>query len=135
MAVRAMLAFAVDWLDSPNARQLGMRSSAASIMRHSLLELRKAKLGRWNVGLQKGLTQYVKDMYDNERDEMEKEALVDLELGKLDVVNDMNRQIYAMEFLEQKQIDQDADKEAFDMGVIPEDDDYGDDMDGDEGFY
>ena len=44
MVVRAMLAFAVDWLDSPNARQLGMRSSAASIMRHSLLELQKASL-------------------------------------------------------------------------------------------
>ena len=97
-------------------------------------ELRKAKLGRWNVGLQKGLTQYVKDMYDNERNEMEKEALVDLELGKLDVVNDMNRQIFAMEFLEQKQSDQDADKEAFDMEQLPEDDDYGDN-DGDEGFY
>ena len=97
-------------------------------------ELRKAKLGRWNVGLQKGLTQYVKDMYDNERNEMEKEALVDLELGKLDVVNDMNKQIFAMEFLEQKQSDQDADKEAYDMEQLPEDDDYGDN-DGDEGFY
>ena len=97
-------------------------------------ELRKAKLGRWNVGLQKGLTQYVKDMYDNERNEMEKEALVDLELGKLDVVNDMNKQIFAMEFLEQKQSDQDADKEAYDMEQLPEDDDYGD-ADGDEGFY
>ena len=98
-------------------------------------ELRKAKLGRWNIGLQKGLTQYVKDTYDMERKEMEQEALVDRELGQLDVVNDMNRELYAMDFLEQQQRNEDANAEAFDMTGLAEDDDYGDDKVGDEAFY
>ena len=98
-------------------------------------ELRKAKLGRWNIGLQKGLTQYVKDTYDMERQEMEREALVDRELGQLDVVNDMNRELFAMDFLEQQERDQQANEEAFDMSRLAEDDDYGEDMVGDEGFY
>jgi hypothetical protein len=97
-------------------------------------ELRKGKLGRWNVGLQKGLTQYVKDNYDAERKEMEKEALIDLRLGELDIVNDMNKDIFAMEILEQDIRDKEADKEAFDLSGLPDDDDFGD-QDGDEEFY
>jgi hypothetical protein len=97
-------------------------------------ELRKGKLGRWNVGLQKGLTQYVKDTYDMERQEMEKEAIIDLRLGQMDVVNEMNADIFAMEMLEQQMSEHAADKEAMDMSELPEDDDYGD-KDGDEGFY
>jgi hypothetical protein len=97
-------------------------------------ELRKGKLGRWNVGLQKGLTQYVKDNYDVERKEMEKEALIDLRLGEFDIVNDMNKDIFAMDMLEQDIRDKEADKEAFDMSGLPDDDDFGD-QDGDEEFY
>ena len=98
------------------------------------MELRKAKMGRWGVGLQKGLTQYVKDTYDQERAEMEKNALIDKELGRLGVVTDMNRELYAMDFLDQAQLDDIAEQEAYDMSGMADDDDYGD-RDGDEQFY
>lgn len=96
-------------------------------------ELRKGKLGRWNVGLQKGLTQYVKNTYDMERADMEKEALIDLELGEMDIVNTMNKDIFAMELLEQKMRDTIAESDAYDMSALPDDDDYGE-QDGDEGY-
>ena len=77
----------------------------------------------------------MKDTYDNEPQEMEREALVDRELGQLDVVNDMNRELFAMDFLEQQERDTDANAEAYDMTGMAEDDDFGEDMVGDEGFY
>lgn len=96
--------------------------------------LRKGKLGRWNIGLQKGLTQYVKETYDTERAEMEQEAIIDAKLGKIDEVTEMNRDIYAMDMLERNLQETELDKEAYDMSELPEDDDYGE-MDGDERFY
>merc|ERR1712091_464634 len=35
------------------------------------------KLEKWNKGMQKGMTQYVKDTYDNERIEMEKQMVLE----------------------------------------------------------
>lgn len=96
-------------------------------------ELRRAKLGKWGVGLQKGLTQYVKDTYDQERGMLESEALMDLQLGQLDVVNDMNRDIFALEELEKKIAEKEADAEGNDISALPDDDDYGE-LDGDEGY-
>jgi hypothetical protein len=96
-------------------------------------ELRKAKLGQWNVGLQKGLTQYVKDFYDVERSEMEQEALLEAKLGNISDVTNMNRDIYAMDLITQEMTDLQIEQEAFDMSMFAEDDDFGD-RDGDEQY-
>jgi cell division protein FtsL len=87
---------------------------------------KKNKLGDWNIGLQKGLTRYVGEFYDNEREEIEQRALEDIRLGKnLDVI-DMNREIYRMDLLERKRADEELDREAYDMSGLPNDDDFGD---------
>lgn len=93
--------------------------------------LKNNKLERWNVGLQKGLTQYVQDTYDNEREAMEKQALKEFKLGENNLVTGMNKDIFAMDFDQEQQVAQDIENEEYDMSMLPEDDDYGD-MDGDE---
>ena len=62
------------------------------------------QLGTWNVGLQKGLREYVGERYEQERAQVDDEQ----------VFNDT--------------------EEALDMEGIPDDDDYGEDRDGDEYF-
>ena len=62
------------------------------------------QLGTWNVGLQKGLREYVGERYDQEREQVDDEQVFD------------------------------DTKEALDMEGIPDDDNPGEDMDGDEYF-
>lgn len=94
-------------------------------------ELKSAKLGIWNIGLQKGLTQYVKDTYDKEREQMEKEALIDKKLGQINDVTLMNKDIYSLDIIEEEHVDEEIENEAYDIGGLADDDDYGDN-DGDE---
>lgn len=96
-------------------------------------ELRKGKLGRWNIGLQKGLTQYVKGFYDTERSEMEKEAVIESKLGNITDVTNMNRDIYELQVVDEYMLDMETEQEAYDMSMFADDDDFGDD-DGDEQF-
>jgi hypothetical protein len=42
------------------------------------------KLEKWNVGMQKGMTQYVKDTYDSEREQMDKQLLLEQQMSKGD---------------------------------------------------
>ena len=65
---------------------------------------KKHKLERWGAGLQKGLTQYVQETYDQERAALEKQALMDVKLGKNMFVTDMNRDIYIGHLLEMDKI-------------------------------
>ena len=46
--------------------------------------LKKYKMGRWNIGLQKGLVYYNKDTYDRERFEMEEDELIDQDVNDLE---------------------------------------------------
>jgi hypothetical protein len=46
--------------------------------------LKKYKMGRWNIGLQKGLVHYDKDNYDRERLEMEEDELIDEDINDLE---------------------------------------------------
>jgi len=79
------------------------------------------KLGVWSKGLQKGLTTYVKDTYDDERnfrDEMDK---IEKTLKGRDIED----------YLEQRDVDADIEREAYDMHGLTED--YGDgNFEGDE---
>ena len=89
------------------------------------------KLERWSRGLQKGLRIYQADTYDQERQDMEAQALLELQMGKTDVVTEMNKDIYSMEAIEQQARDAEMEAEAYSMSGLPDDDDYGD-RDGDE---
>jgi len=82
------------------------------------------KLEKWNKGMQKGITQYVKANYDNEREELDKQALLEKKINKKDVVTDMNREIYMMDIEEEENIQQQINDEENDMSHIPDDDEY-----------
>lgn len=85
------------------------------------------RIGDWNVGMQKGLRQYVKDTYDREREEMEEQLRKERQLNRRDFVSDMQREIF---------LDGDAEREAAQIEAeeyslrLPIDDDYGDADDG-----
>lgn len=84
-------------------------------------------MGDWNVGMQKGLRQYVGDTYDREREEMEQQLRKERQLSRRDFVSDMQREIF---------LDGDADREAAQIEAeeaslrLPTDDDYGEADDG-----
>jgi hypothetical protein len=80
------------------------------------------KLGKYSVGMQKGLTMYDKEYYENEgdlRDEMVK-AERKIRESNADA-NDENIDILIDEFIEQQEADKQMDDEANDMRDITED--------------
>jgi hypothetical protein len=86
------------------------------------------RMGDWNVGMQKGLRQYVGDTYDREREEMEQQLRKERQLNRRDFVSAMQREIF---------LDGDAEREAaqieaeeYSLRSLPADDDYGDADDG-----
>uniref|UniRef100_A0A6C0AYA5 Uncharacterized protein n=1 Tax=viral metagenome TaxID=1070528 RepID=A0A6C0AYA5_9ZZZZ len=89
------------------------------------------KLERWSKGLQKGLTQYVQENYDQEREAMEKQAIKEKKLGINSAVTDMNKDIYKLDIDSEEAIAAEIEAEAYDLDYLPEDDDYGD-LDGDQ---
>jgi len=79
------------------------------------------KLGVWSKGLQKGLTTYVKDTYDDERDFRDEMDRIEKKLKGRDIED----------YLEQRDVDDDIEREAYDMRGLTED--YGDgNFEGDE---
>jgi hypothetical protein len=95
--------------------------------------LKNHKLEKWGKGLQKGLREYQKETYDEERDAMDKQAIDDMKLGESNLVTEMNRNIYSMDQQQEQADAENIEKEAFDMGDQADDDDYGDN-DGDEAY-
>jgi len=81
------------------------------------------KLERWSVGLQKGLTQYVGSNYDEERKKLEKQALMEKKLGVNDDVTNMNRDIFALDAIEEEMISNEIEREEYDMSHVIDDDD------------
>ena len=92
--------------------------------------LKNHKLGSWNKGIQKGVRIYQKDTYDKEREDMEKQIISDIRLGRNDVVNDMNRDIFELDATYQQQEADNIEREEYNMNDQADDDDYGD-RDGD----
>ena len=95
--------------------------------------LKAHKLGQWNKGLLKGLTQYVPGTYDEERAVMEAQAEVERQLGRDDRVTAMNREIYATDLVDAQMVGDEIEAEEMDLGHLGDDDDHGD-LDGDEYF-
>ena len=58
------------------------------------------RLGEWSVGLSRAIYEYDENQYDKEREEMEKIALQEIELGIVDDITNEQRDIYMMEHLE-----------------------------------
>jgi hypothetical protein len=59
--------------------------------------LKAHKLGNWGIGLQKGLTRYVKDTYDKERIDMEKRQIADIKQQNNKDIIEMKTEIYGNE--------------------------------------
>ena len=94
------------------------------------------KLGDWNIGLQKGLTQYVKENYDAERQRLEEQAIRDKKMGDKGIVTEMNREIYQLEQEYDEMLQDEIDQDNFDMGMIPDDGDFDpDDVGGEDDIY
>ena len=81
------------------------------------------KLEAWGAGLKKGLTQYVAENYDEERNKMEKQLEVDRKLKKNSAVNDMNAEIFRFDMEEQDRTSREIEDEEYNMDNIPDDDD------------
>jgi len=86
------------------------------------------RIGDWNVGMQKGLRQYVKDTYDRERDEIEQQQRKERQLSRRDFVSDMQREVFIEGDADRAAAE--ADAEEFSLRGLPVDDDYGDADDG-----
>jgi len=95
-------------------------------------QFKSMKLGRWNKGLQKGLTQYVRETYDEERLEMEQEAIIDIQLGLTTEVMEMNRDIFRLDALEKQIAEKQIDADVYDMRELADDDELPEGLDGDE---
>jgi hypothetical protein len=106
------------------------RIGAMSVGERQLENLMKThKMGIWSRGTsQTGVVIYDQDYYDEERDEMEKIAQKERQLGRRDYVTDMNREIYVMDALEADRVGAEIEAHELDMSSgIPEDDDAGED--------
>ena len=94
------------------------------------------KLGDWNIGLQKGLTQYVRENYDAERERLEQQAIRDKKMGDKGIVTEMNREIFQLEQDYDERLQDEIDRDNFDMGMIPDDGDFDpDDVGGEDDIY
>jgi len=88
--------------------------------------LKKYKMGRWNIGLQKGLVKYDKNTYDRERAEMEEDNLIAEDADDLDAImeREINRQ-YDEEANDLRNLGDDYNDGNY-YNEIPEDNDFGD---------
>ena len=94
------------------------------------------KLEKWGKGLQKGLVSYNTKTYEQEIQDMEKNAIIRFELDKNSLVNDMNRDIYEFDYIENKLREQDIEHEVNDLSNYSNEDfDYGDNEFTDEHFF
>ena len=81
---------------------------------------KRYKMGRWNVGLQKGLVHYDKDTYERERNEFIQQMLTGDTVDGEDVVNNMVGDVLDIERHEQEIADQ-HDMEGTDISNLHED--------------
>ena len=78
-------------------------------------EFKRHKLGEWGKGLEKGLTQYVQDTYDQEREALDKRLALEKQLNVENIVSEMNMDIYVMDIENQLMREAEMDKEAYSM--------------------
>ena len=76
---------------------------------------KKHKLEKWGKGLQKGLTQYVKENYDEEREALESQQLKDKQLSKLKGIDQSNINIYQMDLDADALLSEEIEREEFSL--------------------
>jgi hypothetical protein len=80
------------------------------------------KLGKYSIGMQKGLTMYDKDFYEQEEELREEMVKAEKKIrGSNPDANDENIDILIDEYKEQQELDNQLDYEANDMRDITED--------------
>ena len=91
------------------------------------------RLERWNKGLQKGLTQYVAKTYDEERNEREREEIMERRISDMEMLGQVHTANREIEIAEQEQQDQNREiieNDVYNMDDVINDDDMGDNDDG-----
>ena len=83
--------------------------------------LKKYRLGKWNVGQQRGLVYYDKETYTRERGEMLAQLTDDVAGNVHDVVNEMRREIYDIEKEDEADANNAEDMEAMDIHGLGDD--------------
>jgi len=81
-------------------------------------EFKRHKLGDWGKGLEKGLTQYVRDTYDQEREALDKRLILEKQLNTGNIVSDMNMDIFVMDKELQMLKDAEMDQDAYNMSDV-----------------
>jgi hypothetical protein len=87
--------------------------------------MKKYRLGKWNVGQQRGLVHYDKETYTRERNEMLSQLNEDVAGNVHQVVNDMRREIYDIEQDDDVEATQQEHAEAIDISGLGDDYDDG----------
>ena len=91
--------------------------------------MKNQRLGNWSLGQTKALFVYDEEQYDREREEIDKDMLMQLKLNNNSEVISENRDMYNFDALEQMDIASRIDAEVYALNSIAEDDDMGDDDD------
>lgn len=87
--------------------------------------MKKYRLGKWNVGQQRGLIHYDKETYTRERNEMLSQLNEDVAGNVHQVVNDMRREIYDIEQDDDVEATHQENAEAIDISGLGDDYDDG----------
>ena len=100
--------------------------------------LKQYKMGRWNVGMQKGLFQYDKNTYDNNRDANLARMYDDLEQNNLEQVEGVSYDVDELDVFDEADNMAEYDNEGNDITGLDEDYNdgnyYGEDVDHDFGY-
>lgn len=91
--------------------------------------MKNLRLEEWSAGQQKGLTQYVANTQDQERQEAVQQIIQE-QTAREQGADDMNIDLFMLDIEQEIQTEREIEEEAYDMSGLPEDDDYGD-QDGD----
>ena len=93
---------------------------------------KKHKLEKWSKGLQKGLTQYVQENYDEEREDLDKQRIKERQLAKQTGVTNQNSNIYSDDMDEEARINAEIEQEEYSLEGFGGEDDNPEDEDYDE---
>jgi len=93
------------------------------------------QLERWSKGLQKGFVSYQKETYDEEREAMEQQMVLDARLNKNKDISEMNREMYRFDMVQEDNDAAAIQEEEMRIDYLGEDADYEElGLDGDEEF-
>jgi hypothetical protein len=87
------------------------------------------RLEKWGKGLQKGLTQYVAKTYDEEREDRERDEIMNRRISDMEMLGEVHAVNREIEMAEQEQQDQNREiieNDVYNMDDVINDDDMGD---------